>query len=228
MKRNDVPIAKEYIIEDIAESSWRLFRIMGEFVQGFEEMADVRRGVTIFGSARLHADTEEYAQTEHLAGQLAKAGYAVITGGGPGLMEAANKGAFENNGRSVGINIFLEHEQEPNRFQTDKVNLRYFFIRKVMLVKYSDAFIAMPGGFGTLDELAEALTLIQTKKMRPMPIFLVGSEFWAGLLDWFSGTLVDKGLIHPEDLNLFRVVDDVDEITPAIDAFWAERKDLDY
>lgn len=214
------PIEKQYIIEDIAESSWRLFRIMGEFVQGFEEMADVKNGVTIFGSARLPEDSIEYQQTEQLTRQLAKAGYSVITGGGPGLMEAANRGAYEEGGRSVGINIFLEHEQEPNKYQNKAITLRYFFIRKVMLVKYSQAFVAFPGGFGTLDELAEALTLIQTKKMRPMPIFLVGSEFWSGLVDWFSGTLVDKGLIAKEDLKLFRVVDDVNEILPAIQSYW--------
>lgn len=201
---------------------------MGEFVQGFEEMADVKKGVTIFGSARLPEGTPEYEQTRTLTAELARAGYSVITGGGPGLMEAANRGAYEEGGRSVGINIFLEHEQAPNPYQTKAITLRYFFVRKVMLVKYSEAFVAFPGGFGTLDELAEALTLIQTKKMRPMPIFLVGSEFWSGLLDWFSGTLVDKGLIAKDDLKLFRVVDDVEEILPAIQAYWNGAEDAGF
>lgn len=228
MKGITEPIEQQYVIEDIAESSWRLFRIMGEFVQGFEEMADVKQAVTIFGSARLGEDTEEYAQTRALTKRLAKAGYAVITGGGPGLMEAANRGSYEAGGRSIGININLEHEQEPNPYQTDTITLKYFFTRKVMLVKYSQAFVAFPGGFGTLDELAEALTLIQTKKMRPMPIFLVGSEFWSGLVDWFSDTLVSKGLIHKDDLHLFRVVDDINEIVPAIQTYWNSERDAGF
>ncbi len=211
---------RQYVIEALAEDSWRMFRILGEFAQGFEEMANVDKAVTIFGSARLKSDDPYNAKAERLAASLAGQGYAVITGGGPGIMEAGNKGAFEAGGRSIGLNVDLPHEQDPNPYQTHELKFRYFFIRKVMLVKYSTAFVVFPGGFGTIDELFEALTLVQTKKVTPFPIFLVGVEFWRGLVQWLQGTLVRHGTVSEHDLHLFKVVDDVDEISRAIDAYY--------
>ena len=211
---------KQYVIDALAEDSWRMFRILGEFVQGFEEMADVGKAVTIFGSARQSPGHDTYDAAEALAADLARAGYAVLTGGGPGIMEAANKGAYESGGRSVGLNIALPHEQEPNRFQTMGLDFKYFFVRKVMLVKYSTAFIAFPGGFGTIDELFEALTLIQTKKIKPFPVYLVGVDYWKGLLQWLQGTLVRHGTISERDLHLFKVVDDVSGIPAEIDDYY--------
>jgi uncharacterized protein (TIGR00730 family) len=211
---------KQYVIDAMAEDAWRMFRILGEFAQGFDEMADVGKAVTVFGSARLSADHVDYGKAEALSADLARRGYAVVTGGGPGIMEAANKGAFEAGGRSVGLNIALPHEQAPNGYQTDKVNFRYFFVRKVLLVKYSTAFVVFPGGFGTIDELFEALTLIQTKKIKPFPVFLVGVEFWRGLLQWLQGTLVRSGTISEHDLHLFKVVDDVSGIPDEIEAYY--------
>lgn len=213
-------LEKQYVIDALAVDSWRLFRIMGEFVQGFEEMADVGKAVTIFGSARFRPDHPYYAKAEQLARKLAESGYAVITGGGPGIMEAGNKGAYEAGGRSLGLNIDLPHEQEPNPYQTDTLKFRYFFTRKVMLVKYSTAFVVFPGGFGTIDELFEALTLIQTKKIKPFPVYLIGVEYWRGLLQWLQGTLVRHGTISPEDMHLFKVLDDVSEIPTEIEKYY--------
>lgn len=217
----DVPNGKQYVIDAMAEDAWRMFRILGEFAQGFEEMADVDKAVTVFGSARLGPDHPVYRKAEALSADLARRGYAVVTGGGPGIMEAANKGAYEAGGRSVGLNIALPHEQAPNAYQTDKVNFRYFFVRKVLLVKYSTAFVVFPGGFGTIDELFEALTLIQTRKIKPFPVFLVGVEYWRGLLQWLQGTLVRAGTIAEHDLHLFKVVDEVEGIPDEIEAYYA-------
>lgn len=217
----DVPNGKQYVIDAMAEDAWRMFRILGEFAQGFEEMADVDKAVTVFGSARLDPDHPVYRKAEALSADLARRGYAVVTGGGPGIMEAANKGAFEAGGRSVGLNIVLPHEQAPNAYQTDKVNFRYFFVRKVLLVKYSTAFVVFPGGFGTIDELFEALTLIQTRKIKPFPVFLVGVEYWRGLVQWLQGTLVRAGTIAEHDLHLFKVVDEVEGIPDEIEAYYA-------
>lgn len=211
---------QQYVLEGLAKESWRLFRIMGEFVQGFEELSDVSKAVTVFGSARLAADNPYAKQSVRLSGLLAQQGYTIITGGGPGIMEAANKGAFEAQGRSIGLNIDLPHEQHANPYLTDMLNFRYFFVRKVMLVRYSMAFVVFPGGFGTLDELAEALTLIQTKKVKPFPVFLVGSDFWSGLLEWFEGSLLTLGTISPADMLLFKVIDDVDSIPQAIEDYY--------
>lgn len=211
---------KQYVIDVLAEESWRLFRIMGEFVQGFEEMSDVGRAVTIYGSARFKPDHPYYAKAEELASGLAKAGYAIITGGGPGIMEAGNKGASAAEGRSIGLNIDLPYEQKPNPYQTHEVKFRYFFVRKVMLVKYSTAFVAFPGGFGTIDELFESLTLIQTEKIKPFPVYLVGSEFWGGLIEWFTNVLVREGTISETDLHLFKVVDDVSTIPHEIEEYY--------
>ena len=213
-------LEKQYVIDALAVDSWRLFRIMGEFVQGFEEMADVGKAVTIFGSARFKADHPYYEKAEKLARELAETGYTVLTGGGPGIMEAGNKGAFEAGGRSFGLNIDLPHEQDPNPYQTDEIKFRYFFTRKVMLVKYSTAFVIFPGGFGTLDEMFEALTLIQTKKIKPFPVYLIGVDYWGGLLEWLKTTLSSMGTISTEDLELFKVLDDVSDIPEEIDKYY--------
>jgi uncharacterized protein (TIGR00730 family) len=215
-------LEQQYVIDDLATTeSWRLFRIMGEFVQGFEEMSGVRKAVTLFGSARLHAGHPYYQQAETLAQLLAGGGYTVITGGGPGIMEAGNKGAFEAGGRSVGLNINLPFEQAPNPYQTDIVTFRYFFVRKVMLVKYSSAFVVFPGGFGTIDEVFEALTLIQTKKIHPFPIYFVGRSYWQGLIDWLGTTLLEHGTVAEKDLQLFKIVDDIAVIPGEIDAYYS-------
>ncbi len=211
---------KQYVIDALAEDSWRMFRILGEFVQGFEELADVGKAVTIFGSARLGEDAETYQKAVELAGHLAKAGYTIITGGGPGVMEAGNRGALEAGGRSVGLNVDLPHEQSPNQYQTDSVKFKYFFVRKVMLVKYSTAFVVFPGGFGTIDELFEALTLIQTNKIKPFPVYLIGVDYWRGLVQWLQGTLLRAGTISENDLHLFKVVDDITTIPNEIDKYY--------
>ncbi len=213
-------IEKQYVIDALAEDSWRMFRIMGEFVQGFEEMADVGKAVTVFGSARLQPGSELYEKARQLGADLTKEGYTMLTGGGPGIMEGANRGALEAGGRSMGLNIDLPHEQSPNPYQTDTLKFKYFFIRKVMLVKYSTAFVAFPGGFGTIDELFEALTLIQTHKIKPFPVYLVGVEFWRGLLQWLQGTLQRTGTISEGDLHLFKVVDDISIIPAEIEAYY--------
>jgi uncharacterized protein (TIGR00730 family) len=213
-------LEKQYVIDALAEDSWRMFRIMGEFVQGFEEMADVGKAVTIFGSARLRDGSDIYGKAQQLAADLARSGYAIITGGGPGVMEASNRGAMDAQGRSVGLNIDLPHEQAPNGFQTDSLKFKYFFVRKVMLVKYSTAFVVFPGGFGTIDELFEALTLIQTRKIKPFPVYLIGVEFWRGMLQWLQGTLLRMGTISEKDLHLFKVVDDVALIPNEIESYY--------
>lgn len=193
--------------------SWRMFRVLSEFVQGFDGMSAIEvPAVTIYGSARTASDQKYYLLAEKIAGGLAKAGYGVITGGGPGIMEAANKGAYEAGGVSVGLNIDLPHEQDPNPYANFTLDFKYFFVRKVMLMKYSSGFVCMPGGFGSLDELFESLTLIQTERIKPFPIVLVGSEFWTGLVDWIKDTLVGNGTISPEDISLFKVLDDADEV----------------
>jgi uncharacterized protein (TIGR00730 family) len=211
-----------YLIDEIAENSWRMFRIIGEFVQGFDELADVSKAVTIYGSARLAADHPYSKQAEDLGCKLAAEGYTVITGGGPGIMEAGNKGAYKEGGRSIGLNISLPHEQGANPYQTDRLQFQYFFARKVMLVKYSTAFVAFPGGFGTIDELFESLTLIQTKRIKPFPVYLVGREFWQGLVDWLKDSLLSTGTINKTDLHLFKVVDDVDTIPQEINAYYQQ------
>ena len=216
------PHEKQYVIDALAEDSWRMFRILGEFVQGFEDMADVGKAVTIFGSARLREDSPWWDKAERLARELADCGYAVLTGGGPGIMEAGNKGAYESGGRSVGLNIDLPHEQSPNPFQTDSLDFKYFFARKVVFAKYALGYVVLPGGFGTMDELFEALTLIQTKKIKPFPVYLIGVEYWRGLVQWLQGTLERMGTISEHDLHLFKVVDDVTIIPDEIDRYYEE------
>lgn len=192
------------------KDSWRIFRIMSEFVEGFEVMARVGPAVSLFGSARTRPDDPYYQAAERTAALLAQRGFAVITGGGPGIMEAANKGAFDAGGESVGLNISLPHEQESNRYQTVNLDFHYFYARKVMFVKYADAFICFPGGFGTLDEFFETLTLIQTTKIEAFPIILYGTPFWSGLIDWMKKQLLPN-FIAGEDVNIFRLVDTPEE-----------------
>src|SRR3954470_16064108 len=188
------------------QDSWRIFRIMAEFVEGFETMSRVGQAVTIFGSARTKPSERYYKAAEETARLLALDGFGVITGGGPGIMEAANKGAFEAGGMSVGCNITLPQEQEANRYQTITLDFHYFYARKVMFVKYASAFICFPGGYGTLDEFFETVTLIQTMKIEPFPVILYGSHYWGGLIDWMRKTLIPK-FMDPEDIDVFRVVD---------------------
>ena len=199
--------------------SWRLFHIMAEFVEGFENLSDLQPAITFFGSARCRKGEELYENTYDLAKMLAKNGFNIITGGGGGVMEAANKGAKEGGAKSVGINIELPFEQKPNPYSTIKLSFKYFFVRKVMFLKYAMAYIVMPGGFGTLDEFSEALTLIQTKKMRPFPIVLVGSSYWAGLIEWMKTTLLDTGKISKEDLEIFKIMDDPQQIVDYVKKF---------
>jgi hypothetical protein len=205
-------VSRQYLINDLSVTeSWRLFKIMAEIVDGFEELGDLHPAVSIFGSARVTPDDPLYHETTRLADMLCRAGYSVITGGGPGLMEAANKGAAEAGGESVGLHIHLPLEQKPNKFLTIRSDYRYFFVRKLMFVKYAMAYIAMPGGFGTLDELSEALVLIQTKRIKPFPIIFMGSAFWGGLIDWFRDTVLARGFLSPDDMELFTVLDTPEE-----------------
>ena len=197
--------------------SWRLFKIMSEFVDGFDGLSEINRpAVSIFGSARTKKDEKYYKLAVEISFGLAQAGYAVITGGGPGIMEAANKGASEANGISAGLNINLPFEQEPNPYANLPLSFKYFFVRKVMFIKYAMAFIGMPGGFGTLDELFEALTLIQTRRIKSFPIILVGKDYWAGMVDWIKESMLAAGNINEEDLLYFTVLDDTDEIVNTI------------
>ena len=200
----------------LSRESWKIFQIMAEFVEGFERMACIKPSVSIFGSARTSPEHPYYKLTVDIARELSDSGFSVVSGGGPGIMEAANKGAFEGKSPSIGLNIMLPHEQSGNPYQDISMTFRHFFSRKVMFVKYASAYVVMPGGFGTLDELAEILTLVQTKKSRRIPIILVHRPFWEGLLDWFATTLVDEGTINKEDLDLIQIIDDPKKITSAI------------
>jgi len=196
-----------------SSNSWRMFRIMAEFVEGFDLLSRLEvPAVTIYGSARTPPGSHYYLMTERIAYDLALAGYGIITGGGPGIMEAANKGATEGGGFSVGLNIDLPHEQFPNQYANVPIEFKYFFVRKVMFMKYATGFICMPGGFGSLDELFESMTLIQTKRANPFPVVLVGSKFWSGLINWFKDTLLASGTIAEEDLHIFTLLDDPQEV----------------
>ena len=196
--------------------TWRVFRIMGEFVEGFDELASLTRGISIFGSARTPTSDPYYKLAQETAALLAHEGYAVITGGGPGIMEAANRGAFEAGGLSVGCNIELPFEQGANPYLTRSVTFRYFFVRKMMFVKYSLGFIIFPGGFGTLDELFEALTLIQTRKIRDFPVILFGSDYWKGLMDWIGETALREGKVSSQDLKLLHLTDSPEEVVQIV------------
>lgn len=211
---------KQYIIDDLTlKDTWRLFHILAEFVEGFENLNDVSPAVSIFGSARCTEGDLLYTRTYNLAKLLGKSKFNIITGGGPGVMAAANKGAAEAGVKSVGINIELPFEQTPNPFTNVKLNFKYFFVRKVMFLKYAVAYIIMPGGFGTMDELFEAITLIQTKKMKPFPVVLVDSSYWSGLIEWMKETMLGSGAIQKEDMTIFRVMDDPAEIVDYIRRF---------
>lgn len=200
---------QQYVIDTLsAQESWRMFRIMSEFVDAIDTMGNLPKGVSIFGSARVKPGSDVYRMAEDLGRRLVEAGFAVITGGGGGVMEAGNKGAAEAGGHSVGLNIELPFEQRPNPYANARLSFRYFFVRKVIFVKYSVAYIVMPGGFGTLDELAEAITLIQTQRIRPFPVILIGSDYWNGLIEWFRDQLARHEMISPDDLDLIRVMDD--------------------
>ncbi len=203
-----------------ARESWHVLTIMAEFIETTERLAELRPAVSIFGSARTKPNDPHYALCVDIARRLSDAGFAVISGGGPGIMEAANKGAFDGASPSVGLNIELPHEQKGNSWQDISMTFRHFFARKVAFVKYADAYVVLPGGFGTLDELTEALTLMQTRKSRLMPIILVGKEFWGGLLEWLKTTLVNEGMIHANDMELLQVIDEPADIVTAIEQFY--------
>jgi len=203
---------RQYVVDDLTlQESWRIFQIMAEFVEGFDVMPQVFPAVTIFGSSRIKAQSAVYKTTIEVSRLLVENGFNVISGGGPGVMEAANKGAAQAGGKSVGLHINLPSEQQANEYANVRLNFNYFFIRKVMFIKYAVAYIIMPGGFGTLDELFEALTLIQTKRIRSFPVILMDSEFWNGLLDWIRDTLVKKKTLSKSDLEVFNVVDTAEE-----------------
>jgi uncharacterized protein (TIGR00730 family) len=206
---------------------WRVFRIMGEFVEGFDDLATLSRGIAIFGSARTKEDDADYRAAQETGALLAAQGFAVITGGGPGIMEAANRGAFDAGGLSIGCNIELPFEQKANAYQTLSLTFKYFFVRKMMFVKYSLAFVIFPGGFGTLDELFEALTLIQTKKIRNFPVVLFGSHYWGGMLDWLRAVVLPGGKISEHDLDMFHVTDSPSEVVEIINRSQSSLHDID-
>jgi len=215
--------------QELSLESWRLFRILSEFVDGFETMSALDPAISVFGSARTAPHLDDYKQAQYCAKRICERGFGVITGGGPGIMEAANHGAQASGGTSVGLNISLPHEQAPNAYQTHELHFRYFFVRKVMFVKYACGFIIFPGGFGTMDELFESLTLIQTLKIEPFPLVCVGHDFWDGLVDWLNQKMCEQhGNISPPDLDLLEVVNDVDEaierVAGRFDHAWWRRK----
>jgi uncharacterized protein (TIGR00730 family) len=208
---------KQFLIDEFKlGESWRIFKIIGEFVEGVEALYDIGPAVSIFGSARTTPDDPVYKTAEKLAAMLVKNRFAVITGGGGGVMEAANKGASKAGGRSIGLNIVLPREQKPNHYSNMKVEFNYFFIRKVMFVKYASAYIIMPGGLGTLDELFEAATLVQTQRIKPFPIILVGSDYWSGLMDWIRNHMLKTSKLCPEDMDIFQIIDSPEEIVKTI------------
>lgn len=217
-------IEDSYQLQNI-DDAWRVFRIISEFVEGFDELKNLPPAVTVFGSARTEESDPYYAQARELGQKLVQENLCVITGGGGGIMEAANRGAFEKNGISVGCNIELPMEQVPNKYINRLISFRYFFVRKVMFVKYAHAFVAYPGGFGTLDEVFEMLTLIQTNKIKKFPVILVGSEYWNGIGDWMRRELLGKGRISPEDIDLITIEDSVDNIIKIIHDFHRNQKE---
>ena len=211
---------KQYLIDELSrEESWRIFRIMAEFVDSIEDLSRVQNGVTVFGSARVKPGDPYYQMAEKLGRLLVQNGFSVITGGGPGIMEAANKGAAEAGGRSVGMNIKLPFEQKPNPYANLQIDYKYFFIRKVVFVKYAVAYIIMPGGYGTMDELFEALTLIQTKRVKSFPIIVMGREYWRGLLDWLKNTMLRANMILPFDIEMIQIIDEPEEVVKHIQKY---------
>jgi hypothetical protein len=222
LKRRKEAVMKEKNSRNelFAEDPWRVFRIMAEFVEGFEVLSKIEKAVSIFGSSRLKPDNKYYKLAEEIGYLLAKAGYAIITGSGPGLMEAANKGAKRAKGKSIGLNIQIPHEQRPNPYVDQLLDFRYFFVRKVMFVKYAKAFVIMPGGYGTLDEFSEALNLIQTERISRFPVILFGSEYWQGMVDWLKSTVFKKGNISQSDLDIFTVTDSPEEVVEIVKRFY--------
>jgi uncharacterized protein (TIGR00730 family) len=210
-------VVYEYEINNLAkEESWRMFRIMGELVEGFDKLSGIEPAISIYGSARIAPDHELYKLTEDISFRLGKMGFSIITGGGPGVMEAANKGALQAGVASVGLNIELPEEQPSNPYTTKSLTFGHFFVRKIMLVKYATAFVIIPGGLGTLDELTEILTLIQTGKAKPFPVILFDSEYWKGILDWLHASVLARGFISEEDFDLLRVCDDPDSVIETV------------
>ncbi len=210
------PALPEATASMMSRESWKVFQIMAEFVRGFERLSEIQPSVSFFGSSRLPPEHPYYALTEQIARRLSDAGFAIVSGGGPGLMEAANRGGFNGKSPSVGLNIVLPREQKANAYQDLSLTFQHFFARKVMFIKYAKAYVVLPGGFGTLDEVIEALTLVQTGKSVRMPVILVHRPFWSGLVDWFQARLVKEGMISPEDLELFTMADTADEVVDII------------
>jgi uncharacterized protein (TIGR00730 family) len=218
-------MAYEYEINEMAkEESWRMFRIMGELVEGFDSLSGVEPAVTVYGSARVTPDDEVYHETQEVARRLGENGFSIITGGGPGVMEAANHGAMEAGVTSVGLNIELPEEQAPNTYTTKAITFHHFFVRKVMLVKYAIAFVIMPGGMGTLDEITEVLTLMQTFKIKPFPVILYDSRFWNGFLEWLRSTVLVRGYISEEDFNLLRICDEPDHVIETVHQWYIKHE----
>jgi len=218
-------MSSKYEINQYAkEESWRMFRIIGELVEGFDELAGVEPAVTIYGSARLKPDDKLFAKTEEIARRLGELGFSIISGGGPGVMEAANKGAIEAGAASIGLNIELPEEQAANPYTTKSMTFHHFFVRKVMLVKYATAFVMMPGGLGTIDELSEVLTLMQTEKIKPFPVLLVDSEYWKGFLDWLHNQTLARGFVSGEDFDLLRVCDMPDEVVDTVQQWYIKHQ----
>ncbi len=215
----------EYEINALArEESWRMFRIIGEFVEGFDKLSGIEPAVTVYGSARLKPEDILYKQTEEIALRLGELGFSIVTGGGGGVMEAANRGALKAGVPSIGLNIALPSEQIINPFTTKSVTFSHFFVRKVMLVKYATAFIIMPGGLGTMDELTEVLTLMQTRKIRPFPVILFSGKYWQGFLEWLRGFVLTNDFISEEDLHLLRVTDDVDAVIEIVQKWYIKQE----
>lgn len=220
MKNCYGPDEMQYLIDDMKiGDTWRIFKILAEFVEGFEKLTGIEPAVTVFGSARVSEEDPKYQLAMEIGRKLAAEGITVLTGGGPGIMEAANRGAHEQNGRSIGLNIKLPFEQKANPYVTKTVTFDYFFVRKVMLVKYANAFVILPGGFGTMDELFEAITLIQTGKILPFPTILVGTEYWGGLVGWIKDRMLKEGFISESDLNFLQVVDTAEEVITVVRQF---------
>jgi len=218
-------MAYEYEINELAkEESWRMFRIIGEMVEGFDKLSGIEPAVSIYGSARLSTEDSMYSQAEEIARRLGELGFNIITGGGPGIMEAANKGAAQAGVKSIGLNIELPIEQECNPYTNKSITFKHFFVRKVMLVKYAISFVIMPGGLGTLDELTEILTLMQTHKIRPFPVILYNSKFWKGLLDWLRSTVLPSGYISEEDFDLLRICDDPTSVVETVQRWYIKQE----
>ena len=226
MNSNNKRVTSEHTNDLMKRESWRMFQIMSEFVEGFEALAQIKPSVSIFGSARTSPDHPYYKLTEEVSRLLSDSGFAVVSGGGPGIMEAANRGAYAGKSPSVGLNIQLPQEQTGNPYQDISLSFRHFFARKVMFVKYASAYVVLPGGFGTLDEFAEILTLVQTGKSRRIPIILMGSDFWKGLIDWLKDKMISEGTISPEDMDLMQVIDEPRAVVDAIFAHYETRSIL--